>query len=241
MTSIKHVVESNNTPSDSDVDRNASEAVDQAAAVIEQYVDVANKAPFHAISMDRLAWDLTLDDGYDPENAEHMENSMEIVKKLVKERCQNRLTKQGDQVLLDFEGELVGPYWLTRDFPSIMFCTLDPKDELLRMHAPDRNARMRGMAVYYDPALVGDRSYLDKRTEEWCDKPDAYDPDGYVAICRVFYGLPELKEAKRELQRAINTIVRTKLTDSAIEPDPIRTLDIEQDDRDTDRRSRKTL
>ena len=241
MSTIKPVVESNTSPSDSDVDRNASDAIEQAAAVVDTYMDVATKAPYHVISMDRLAYDLTLDDGYDPKDSVRMENSMETVKKLVKERCQNRLTKQGDQVLLDFEGELVGPYWLTRDFPSIMFCTIDPDDHLLAMHAPDRNAQMRGMAVYYDPSLVGDRSYLDKRTGEWEDKPDAYDPDGYVAICRVFYGLPELKEAKRELQRAINTLVRTKTSNSAMEPDPIRDLDVEHDERDTARRERKTL
>lgn len=202
-----------------DVDRRAVEADDDATAVVAVYLDVANEAPVHALSLDKLA--VKVAEGHralDPTDEDDLLTAMRGVQNVLKERAVDRMTRLGEPVYID--GTPSNRGWLT-DTPCVRFCALTGRDRAIRQLAGDG---VKAIAVYFDPALAERQAYRDRFTGEWAMKPNQYDPAGYVAVVGVFASHQHALEARRELDQAIRTVTSSQ-DDTAMVDDEMRTLD----------------
>lgn len=219
MSTISNTVEANSTPSDSDVDRNAVEALDQAEAFLSQFVDPTDLTPRVTISIEALATEKARQAGLDPSNADDLHLAARSIQNVLKERCVAELTRL-DRVCLDLSNETGGKGYLSFEHPSIVFCAVRSGDGLLQRHAPGK-LPVRALAVYFDPSLVSTMTSVSKKTGQPYSRPSQYDPNGYVAIVECFGSVAQAEAARDELTRAVAAIQRP-ISDTAYEDDEIR-------------------
>lgn len=226
MSNITHRVSSNDTPSDSDVDRRQVEALDEAEGLLGRFVQPEDLTPRTCISIDDLAAEKAAQAGMDASDPDDLLLAARSIQNVLKERCVAELTRL-DRVCLDLSDETGGKGYLSFDIPSIVFCAVRSGDGLIQRHAPDPTSKVRALAVYFDPTLVGRRTFTSRATGELVAKPDVYDPNGYVAIVSTFTTVAEAEQARDELSQAVRQIQRD-VSDTAGEDDPIRSLDVDQ-------------
>ena len=109
------------------------------------------------------------------------------------------------------------PDYLDPDAPRIRFANMLSTNRNYIQH------QREAVAVYFDPKMTGVTWKSSPHGEHMI--PNQYDAAGYTHIVRWFGSEIAAKTAAEALQRAI-ILTRRDHTDSALEDDPIRTLDI---------------
>lgn len=150
------------------------------------------------------------------------------VREFLKARCTNEATmypanekrsKSGnayvapEPVFLDLDGtaERLGRAWAL-PLPSIYFALLDPERDSLY-----KRGECEAIAVYFDPAEREDERYItwngvtESVAKDW-------DPACYQGIVRTFPSFDSMRQARRELSRALALVRAPAPTDEA-EPD----------------------
>lgn len=206
-----------NYTTNSDLDRNAEAEVDEAEAVLQQYVQTDHDCiPQRAISMDRFIEQKARENRLDPGSKRDRQLVQRKVATAIKERCCNTMTRSG-RVYLDLsEAVPENRGWLT-EHPHIAFGALTSSDTSLARYLGSDDIEV--IAVYFDPALAKRRAKRDQRTGEWLSIPDQFDPNGYVQIVATFESLVEADEARDNLQWAIDKIAHE--AKSAYSDDPV--------------------
>lgn len=210
-----------NSARDSDVDKSVIETLDEVEAVLAHYVLLENDMkPIEHVSLMAMAVERAKDHPlYSHANDDDVVTMYERLQGAMKELSVNEMTRL-DRVHLDLTGDGDVPAWQSTSIPSIAFARLRSTDSLYQ------EGRQVAIAVYFDPALVGTR-HVEGKTG-WYSKPDVYDPLGYTAVVRSFATVDHARRAKADLERALQTLRTLKVTDTALEDDPIRSCDVDQ-------------
>jgi len=214
-----------NTAKASDVDRNQVEELDQAEAVLAHYLSLDDRMRPHVkFDLEKVAFERTqAHPRLDVKEPSDVELVMSKLRGALKELCVNDLTRL-DRVVLDLDGNGDCPPWQSSVLPAIAFAALRSTDSMFVAK------QCEAIAVYFDPALVGVRN-SQTREGVWYSKPDVYDSEGYVAVCRKFKSKARANEARQELEQACAAI-RRPTGDTALEEDPIRMAGVRDIDLD---------
>ncbi len=211
----------NNTARNSDVDRNLIESLDDAEAVLHQYLD-DDMRPHSIVSMQAMAEARALaHPRLNHLNPKDVVLTFKRVQGALKELCVDELTRL-DRVHLDLTGELDVPAWQSTEVPAIVFCALRSTDSMYREDAQE------ALAVYFDPALVAER-FSKAKSGAVYSKPDVYDARGYVTVVRSFASMEAAEDAKADLEQALR-VVRAPVTDTALAEDDVRSVGLDDDD-----------
>ena len=209
-----------NTARNSDIDRTLIESSEEAEAIISQYVNPANDYAPHDLwpmQPQAEAWAMA-DPRFDHTKPSDVRRKLRNIQKGIKELCvdpNTRLEPTDSVVLRLTESEL--PDYLDPDSPRIRFANMLSTN---RSYIADHR---EAVAVYFDPKMVGVKWKSTRHGEHMV--PDQFDAAGYTHIVRWFGSEVAAKQAAESLQRAI-VLTRRDNTDSAIEEDPIRMLDV---------------
>lgn len=209
--------EKNVTARTSDMDRYAVESLDVAEGVLSQFWH-PEFGVNESVSLTDIALDVAAQNGLDASDPEDQQLALGAVRKVLKERVCNNMTRHGE-VYLDLSNEYpANKRWMACDLKQVRFGQIVAADRLLNEHTDNR----RYIAVLFDPEFAGRRFKQDRYDETvTLELPDVFDPSGYVAIVGVYGTFDEMEDAKSELAHAVNTIANP-LAGTALEDDPVR-------------------
>lgn len=211
-----------NSARNSDVSGRQVEELDEAEAVLGHYLSLDdNMRPHVHVDLGSMATERAMaHPRLDHTNSSDLGLVMRKLQGALKELCVGELTRL-ERVHLDLTGDLEVPAWQSQDVPAIAFAALRSTDTLFIA------GRQEAIAVYFDPQFVGMRRSQTK-AGEWYAKPDIYNPEGYLAVCRSFKSVERALAAHAELNQACAAI-RKPTSDTALEADGIRTAGTDYD------------
>ena len=210
--------------------------VDAATGIIEAFVEPDTKAPRPAFDITRLAvMKCTADPRRNPSNPQDLAYAMFRVQELLRSKAvydkfeQPVVLPVGDDESESVYGDLPWPTaapWHT-SAPRIVFCAVSSTDAGLHTLA---GHAISGIALYFDPALVGripvrvknqqgewvQDFYRDPQTGELIAKtePDKFNPLGYIACVGSYASIPTTMEARQDLMRAITVLTTPPVDDT---------------------------
>lgn len=212
-----------NTASNSDLDRNVGEALDQAEAILERYVNPEDLTPVFEVNPDSIIA------SYSEQNRVPTSQALGMYQSGLKSLCTGERTRfDGGRVSLDLDGLAGGRTWSVpgpvrssnekgEDFtdhdlviPQVVFCSLSLDSAMFVA------GEVEAVAVHY---LPGTRVVTKIRQRDGVpyQVSDDYVEGGYLGIAAIFPSAFAAKDARDELVSAVRTYGRESA--SALDPD----------------------
>ena len=212
-----------NTSTTSDIDIRAIQDSDDAEAVIRKYVATENGwKPNDLLPITKLAVEAAMaDPRYDHTVKSDVEGKMDNIQAQIKEMCvgkATRLAPNDEIVLLQDKGWRM-PHYYHPTANRIRFA------RILSSSRSYIKGEREAMAVFFDSTLAAPKWRTTNHHGEVV-VPDQFDPSAYTHVVRWFGSATAAKAHAVELKRAIEVALR-HTDDTALEDDPIRTLDMD--------------